>query len=78
MSDAARRTLRTALQTLLALVPLLASDGGVAAARQAPALAGAVAVAAAVSRVMALPGVDRLLPPWLRKEAGGTREGRAS
>ncbi|MYW68765.1 hypothetical protein GTY65_32505 [Streptomyces sp. SID8379] len=67
MTEAARRTLRTALQTVVALLPLLA-DGGAAA--DVPALAGVVAVAAAVSRVMALPEVDRLLPHWLRKEAG--------
>ncbi|MEV5606823.1 hypothetical protein [Streptomyces sp. NPDC052225] len=66
MSEAARRTLRTALQTVVALLPLLA-DGGAA---DIPALAGVVAVAAAVTRVMALPEVDRLLPRWLRKGDG--------
>ncbi|MEU6389800.1 hypothetical protein [Streptomyces sp. NPDC046939] len=66
MTEAARRTVRTALQTAVALLPLLADDE---AARNVPALAGVVAVAAAVTRVMALPEVDRLLPRWLRKEA---------
>ncbi|MDG4857703.1 hypothetical protein P8605_05955 [Streptomyces sp. T-3] len=68
MSDANRRTLRTAVQTLLALIPLLAGD---ATAGEIPALAGVVAVATVLSRVMALPEVERLLPSWLRKGAGG-------
>ncbi|WP_420034373.1 hypothetical protein ACN2WE_19245 [Streptomyces sp. cg28] len=67
MTEAARRTLRTALQTCVALLPLLADAR---TATDVPALAGVVAVAAAVARVMALPQVDRLLPRWLRKEAG--------
>jgi hypothetical protein len=67
MSDAARRTLRTSVQTLVALVPLLA---GVPAARDVPTLAGVVAMAAALTRLMATPEVERVLPPWLRKEGG--------
>ncbi|MFE1308549.1 hypothetical protein [Streptomyces sp. NPDC058755] len=38
MTDATRRTLRTAVQTLVALVPLLAGEP---AARDAPAVAAA-------------------------------------
>ncbi|WP_327354629.1 hypothetical protein [Streptomyces sp. NBC_01304] len=68
MTDATRRTVRTTVQTLLALIPLLAGD---ATADSIPALAGVVAVAAALSRAMALPEVERLLPSWLRKGAGG-------
>ncbi|SOD84978.1 hypothetical protein [Streptomyces sp. Ag109_G2-15] len=65
MTDATRRTLRTAVQTLVALVPLLAGEP---AARDAPAVAGVVAVAAALTRLMSLPEVERLLPSWLRRE----------
>ncbi|OXY97659.1 hypothetical protein [Streptomyces diastatochromogenes] len=65
MTDATRRTLRTAVQTLVALVPLLAGEP---AARDAPAVAGVVAVAAALTRLMSLPEVERLLPSWLRGE----------
>ncbi|MGW7261638.1 hypothetical protein [Streptomyces sp. NPDC054834] len=65
MTDATRRTLRTSLQTLVALLPLLAGEPS---ARNAPTVAGVVAVAAALTRVMALPEVERLLPSWLRKE----------
>ncbi|XQE81574.1 hypothetical protein ACN24L_25185 [Streptomyces microflavus] len=69
MSDAARRTARTVLQTALALavlLPALVDASGVAATL--PRVAGALAVAGAVTRVMALPGVQALLPRWLRTE----------
>ena len=72
MSDATRRTIRTTFQALIglcALVPLLIvaigddSPPGVAAA-----MAAALAVSTAVTRVMAIPAVDawiwRFLP-WL-------------
>ena len=65
MTDATRRTLRTAVQTLVALVQQLAGEP---AARDAPAVAGVVAVAAALTRLMSLPEVERLLPSWLRRE----------
>lgn len=69
MSDAARRTARTVLQTALALavlLPALVDASGVPATL--PRVAGALAVAGAVTRVMALPGVQALLPRWLRTE----------
>ncbi|MFJ5046749.1 hypothetical protein [Streptomyces sp. NPDC088719] len=69
MSDAARRTARTVLQTALALavlLPALVDTSGVPATL--PRVAGALAVAGAVTRVMALPGVQNLLPTWLRTE----------
>jgi len=71
MSDAGRRTLRTTLQTLFALItvlPLVADDPLV---REVPALAAVVAAAALLSRVMSLPAVDRLLPGSLRGPSGG-------
>ncbi|MFW3472840.1 hypothetical protein ACN24M_16155 [Streptomyces microflavus] len=69
MSDAARRTARTVLQTALALavlLPALVDASGVPATL--PRVAGALAVAGAATRVMALPGVQALLPRWLRIE----------
>ncbi|MFK4069616.1 hypothetical protein [Streptomyces sp. NPDC029674] len=68
MNDATRRGLRTAVQTLctlLAALPLLAKDPGIA---DVPALAGLVAFATALSRLMAVPAVEELLPPWLRRK----------
>ncbi|GAA1358136.1 hypothetical protein [Streptomyces beijiangensis] len=68
MTEPTRRAVRTAVQTLFALVaavPLLAQDP---AAAGLPGIAVAVAVSAAVSRLMAVPAVERLLPGWLRKE----------
>ncbi|NGO67631.1 hypothetical protein [Streptomyces boncukensis] len=69
MSDATRRTIRTAVAWLLSLaaaLPAIVDASGIPASL--PWAAGALAVAAAVTRVMALPAVDALLPGWLRKE----------
>lgn len=69
MSEAAKRTLRTALQTavgLCLLLPALINAAGVPATL--PWAAGALAVAAGVTRVMAMPGVQTLLPSWLRTD----------
>ncbi|MCF2530678.1 hypothetical protein [Yinghuangia soli] len=66
--DAARRTVRTVLQTALALaaaLPLIVSAAGLP--ESLPGVALALAVAAGVTRVMALEAVDRLLPGWLRR-----------
>lgn len=70
MSDAATRTLRTVVQTLVGLCVLLpsaASSSGLTATL--PWAAGAVAAAGALSRLMSLPGVQALLPSWLRTGA---------
>ncbi|MEW2621247.1 hypothetical protein [Streptomyces sp. NPDC048106] len=67
MSEAAKRTLRTALQTavgLCVLLPTLVDTLGVP--RTLPWAAGVLAVAAGVTRMMAVPGVQALLPAWLR------------
>jgi hypothetical protein len=68
LKDSTRRTLRTIFQAVIGLaagMPLIVETSGV------PATSGAVAVtlavSAAVTRVMALPVVDNLLPSWLRK-----------
>ncbi|MFD1658874.1 hypothetical protein ACFSL4_11810 [Streptomyces caeni] len=70
MSEAAKRTLRTVLQTavgLCVLLPTIAETAGVP--KTLPWVAGALAAAGAVTRVMALPGVQALLPSWLRTDA---------
>lgn len=67
MSEAAKRTLRTVVQTavgLCVLLPTLVDTAGVP--ETIPWVAGALAVAAGVTRVMALPAVQALLPAWLR------------
>ncbi|WP_282698296.1 hypothetical protein [Streptomyces sp. CC208A] len=69
MSDAAKRTARTVLQTAIGIavvLPALVDASGIPAAL--PWVAGALAVAGGFTRVMALPGVQMLLPRWLRTE----------
>ncbi|MET7569677.1 hypothetical protein ABZT04_14420 [Streptomyces sp. NPDC005492] len=67
MSEAAKRTLRTVVQTAVGLCVLLpAVVDAVGASRTIPWVAGALAVAAGITRVMALPAVQALLPGWLR------------
>lgn len=66
-SDANRRALRSAFQFVVALaagLPLIVSASGVSEA--VPGVGLALAVALGVTRVMALPVVDKLLPSWLR------------
>ncbi|WP_411071406.1 hypothetical protein [Streptomyces sp. cmx-4-25] len=80
MSDAATRTARTILQTAVALavvLPAVVDASGIPATL--PWAAGALAVAGALTRVMALPAVQRLLPSWLRsgEPAGATSPGVA-
>ncbi|MFF8729095.1 hypothetical protein ACF073_21735 [Streptomyces sp. NPDC015171] len=67
MTDSTRRTVRTAVQTLLAVaaaLPLMADDPRLA---DLPAFGALVTVAAAVSRLMSAPAVEEALPRWLRK-----------
>ncbi|MFG2747250.1 hypothetical protein ACGFY0_45370 [Streptomyces chartreusis] len=74
MSDAAKRTARTVLQTALGLavaLPAIVSASGIPEAL--PWVAGALAVAGGFARVMALPGVQRLLPGWLRTDEPAAR-----
>ncbi|MFJ3701274.1 MULTISPECIES: hypothetical protein [Streptomyces] len=69
MSDATRRTTRTVVQTALSLavlLPALVDASGLPATL--PRVAGTLAVAGALTRVMAVPGVQALLPAWLRTE----------
>ncbi|GGY29644.1 hypothetical protein GCM10010363_07610 [Streptomyces omiyaensis] len=67
MSDAAKRTARTVLQTAAAiavLLPAIVDASGIPATL--PWVAGALAVAGGLTRMMAIPGVQALLPSWIR------------
>lgn len=70
MKDSTRRTIRTVFQTVVSVaagMPLLVDASGIP---ESTAGVGVVlAVAAAVTRLMALPLVDSLLPSFLRKDA---------
>ncbi|MFF5144038.1 hypothetical protein ACFY6U_30650 [Streptomyces sp. NPDC013157] len=69
MSEAAKRTLRTVVQTavgLCVLLPAVVDAAGIP--DTLPWVAGALAVAAGVTRVMAVPAVQALLPAWLRTD----------
>ncbi|MFD5564538.1 hypothetical protein [Kitasatospora griseola] len=70
MKDTTRRTVRTTVQTavtIAALLPLVVDAAQIPATL--PWVAGALAVAAGITRVMALPAVDRVMPSWLRRDA---------
>ncbi|MFJ2575955.1 hypothetical protein [Kitasatospora aureofaciens] len=70
MTDSTRRTIRTVVQTTLALLaglPLIIHAAGIPEAL--PGVAVALAVAGGITRVMALPVVDQVLPTWLRMAA---------
>lgn len=72
MSEAAKRTARTVLQTAVALalvLPALVDASDIPATL--PWVAGALGVAGALTRAMAVPAVQLLLPSWLRTEHGG-------
>jgi len=67
MTDANRRTVRAAVQLVMGLaasLPLLVHTADLPTTL--PGLGTALAVAAAVTRLMALPAVEALLPAWLR------------
>lgn len=67
MKDSTKRTARTVLQTgvgVAVALPGIVDASGVPASL--PWVAGALAVAGGLARVMALPSVQALLPSWLR------------
>ena len=67
MKDSTKRTLRTVLQLVVGLaaaLPLIVGASGLPGT--VPGLGVALGVAAGVTRVMALPAVNDLLPSWLR------------
>ncbi|MFD7322167.1 hypothetical protein ACFV9D_13965 [Streptomyces sp. NPDC059875] len=71
MSEAAKRTARTVLQSAVAIavvLPAVVDASGVPATL--PWVAGALAAAGALTRVMAVPAVQNLLPAWLRTTPG--------
>ncbi|QGZ50421.1 hypothetical protein GPZ77_20470 [Streptomyces sp. QHH-9511] len=71
MSDAARRTARTVLQSAVGIavvLPAIVDASGIPATL--PWVAAALAVAGGLTRVMAVPGVQNLLPAWLRSSPG--------
>ncbi|MFF5973756.1 hypothetical protein ACFY7C_19725 [Streptomyces sp. NPDC012769] len=70
MKDSTRRTIRTVFQTVVAVaagMPVLLGASGIP--ETAPGVGVIVVVAAAVTRLMALPLVDSLLPSFLKKDA---------
>ncbi|MBC2877429.1 MULTISPECIES: hypothetical protein [Streptomyces] len=72
MTDSTKRTLRTVLQTTVAFavaLPAIVDASGVPSTL--PWVAGALAVAGGLARVMALPAVQGLLPRWLRTDDRG-------
>ncbi|WP_371579868.1 hypothetical protein [Streptomyces sp. NBC_01314] len=75
MTDSNRRAVRTAIQALLAVaaaVPLLADTPGIA---DLPGYATLVVAATALSRLMTMRSVERLLPPWLKAGTEGGADG---
>jgi hypothetical protein len=67
MKDSTKRTLRTVLQLVVGLaaaLPLIVGASGLP--ETMPGLGVALGVAAGVTRVLALPAVNDLLPSWLR------------
>ncbi|MFY1669484.1 hypothetical protein ACN27G_05950 [Plantactinospora sp. WMMB334] len=66
-----RATVRTGVAAVLGAVSLLPTVAVTAGVDAVPAVAQAVVVAGAITRVMALPGVDewlRRFAPWLATE----------
>ncbi|MFF8607636.1 hypothetical protein ACF06X_17005 [Streptomyces sp. NPDC015346] len=77
MSDAARRTARTVLQSAVGIavvLPAIVDASGIPATL--PWVAAALAVAGGLTRVMAVPGVQNLLPAWLRSGSPGGADDR--
>ncbi|MET8826513.1 hypothetical protein ABZX40_28300 [Streptomyces sp. NPDC004610] len=75
MQESTKRTIRTVLQAglgLAAVLPAIVAASGVPEAL--PWVAGGLAVAAGLTRVMAVPGVQSLLPGWLRTDDTASRE----
>ncbi|MEU8989962.1 hypothetical protein AB0C98_26625 [Streptomyces sp. NPDC048558] len=73
MSDAARRTLRTIVWTVIGLAaatPLIIDTAGIP--RTAAGVSIVLAVAAGLTRVTALDAVQKLLPSWLRTTTTNT------
>lgn len=61
-----RATVRTTLVALVALLPLLPDIAAAAHIDTLPATVAVLAVAAAIQRVLAIPGVETWLRTWTR------------
>lgn len=75
MNDSTKRTARTILQTTVGMavvLPGIVDASGVPASL--PWVAGALAIAGGLARVMALPSVQGLLPSWLRTDETASRQ----
>jgi hypothetical protein len=75
MQDSTKRTARTVVQTTVGvavMLPQIVAASGVP--ESLPWVAGSLAVAGGLARVMALPGVQALLPGWLRTDAPASRQ----
>lgn len=75
IKDSTKRVLRTTLQTTVGVavaLPGIVDASGIPASL--PWAAGALAVAAGLTRVMALPAVQGLLPSWLRTDGTASRQ----
>ncbi|MEU9379992.1 hypothetical protein AB0D38_02830 [Streptomyces sp. NPDC048279] len=75
MKDSTKRTARTVLQTTVGVavaLPGIVDASGVPASL--PWVAGALAVAGGLARVMALPSVQGLLPSWLHTDDTASRQ----
>lgn len=69
MNSDHRRVVRTVFQTVISVaagMPLFVEAAGLP--EKSAVVAGMVAVSGSVTRLMALPQVEALLPSWLRKE----------
>lgn len=75
MKDSTKRSARTLLQTgvgVAVALPGIVDASGVPASL--PWVAGALAVAGGLARVMALSSVQALLPSWLRTDDTASRQ----
>lgn len=75
MKDSTKRTIRTGVQTTVGvavMLPQIVDASGVP--ESLPWVAGSLAVAAGLARVMALRGVQALLPGWLRTDDVASRQ----
>lgn len=75
MKESTKRTARTVLQTTVGVAVALPGIVGASGIPESlPWVAGALAVAGGLARVMALPSVQLLLPRWLRTDDGASRQ----
>lgn len=75
MKDSSKRTARTIVQSgvgVAVALPGIVDASGVPASL--PWVAGALAVAGGLARVMALSSVQALLPSWLRTDETASRQ----